>query len=114
MISGWITRNPGSREGIMAENPKNVTTCDSGNLSRLCGEQLSIKFGNDENQYFCFCRGVHQGKYLMIQTPVAVGIENGLTPGNQVVIRFVESGMVCGFKTTIQQYITRPYRLLVF
>ena len=98
----------------MTENTKNITTRDPGNLSRLCGEQLSVKFENDENQYFCFCRGVHHDKYLMTQTPVAVGIENSLIPGSQAVIRFVESGMVCGFKTNIQQYITRPYRLLFF
>ena len=98
----------------MTDNAKNITKRDPGNLSRLCGEQLSIKFGNEENQYFCFCRGVHSGKYFMTQTPVAAGIESSLIPGNQVVVRFVESGMVCGFKTQVQQFITRPYRLIFF
>lgn len=98
----------------MTEDTNNVKKRDTEILSRLCGEQLSIKFGNDENQYFCFCRGVHPDKYLMTQTPAAIGIENNLTPDTQAVVRFVESGMVCGFKTRVQQFITRPYRLIFF
>lgn len=98
----------------MTDNKKNITTRDPGNLSRLCGEQLSIKFGNDEDQFFCICRGVHPDRYFMTQAPVANGIENKLIPGTQAVVRFVDSGMVCGFKTNIQQFITRPYRLIFF
>lgn len=96
----------------MSDNTINTGMQNLEMLNRLCGKQLSIKFEKDENQYFCFCRGVHPEKYLLTQTPAAVGIEKKMMAGKQAVVRFVESGMVCGFKTRVQQAILKPYRLI--
>jgi hypothetical protein len=82
------------------------------NLNYLCGQQVSLKFGKEDKQLFCFCQGVSTGQFILTQIPVAPDIDQKLTPGNSVVIRFIESGMVCGFKTRILQAITMPFRLI--
>lgn len=84
------------------------------NLNYLCGQQVSLKFGKDDRQLFCLCQGVSAGQFILTQIPVAPDIEPKLTPGNSVVVRFVESGMVCGFKTRIRQAVTKPFRLIFF
>lgn len=84
------------------------------NLNYLCGQQVSLKFGKDDKQLFCLCQGVSAGQFILTQIPVDPDIEPKLTPGNSVVVRFVESGKVCGFKTRIRQAVTKPFRLLFF
>lgn len=91
-----------------------VETRSADNLDRLCGNQVSITFGKDDKQYFCFCLGMCPGKFFMTQIPIAPNIDKKLTPGNSAVIRFVESGMVCGFKANIQHVIMHPFRLVFF
>ncbi len=98
----------------MGNSSQSVTTRSADNLSRLCGKQVSITLGNDEKQYFCSCWGVCPGRFFMTQMPMDPDIQGKLTPGNKAVIRFVESGMVCGFKANIQQAVTHPFRLIFF
>lgn len=98
----------------MTDDTRKVTTRPADNLTRLCGEQVSITFGKDDKQHFSHCFGVCPDAFIMTQIPVGSGIEKNLTPGNTAVIRFVESGMVCGFKASIKHAITHPYRLVFF
>lgn len=98
----------------MANNSINATTLSTDNLNRLCGQQVSITFGNEDRQYFCFCLGVCRDRFVMTQTPVDPDIHNKLASGEPAVIRFVESGMVCGFKTRINKAIAFPFRLIFF
>jgi hypothetical protein len=94
--------------------PPSVIKKTADNLSSLCGQQISLKFGNDERQHFCICVGVSIGQFVVAQIPAVADIEQKLTPGNPTVVRFVESGMVCGFKTKVRQFILIPFRLIFF
>lgn len=98
----------------MTDKASGVTKRQAENLNRLCGEQVSMKFRKDENQYFCVCRGVFPDRFIMTQIPASFDIEKRLEHGKKVVIRFVESGAVCGFETSVLQYITSPCRLIFF
>jgi hypothetical protein len=98
----------------MTTEPNFVIKKAVDNLSYLCGQQVSLKFANDDKQLFCYCQGVSAGLFIMTQIPATPNIEQRLTPGNGTIIRFVESGMVAGFKTKILHVITTPYRLLFF
>jgi hypothetical protein len=98
----------------MTTQAKTIVKKSIDNLNYLCGQQVSLKFGMDDKQLFCICQGVSTGQFIVTQIPVAPGIDQKLTPGNSVVIRFIESGMVCGFKARILQAITMPFRLIFF
>jgi c-di-GMP-binding flagellar brake protein YcgR len=98
----------------MTTQSNSIMKKSADNLNYLCGQQVSLKFGKDDKQLFCCCQGVSFGQFILTQIPVAPDIEKKLTPGNSVVIRFIESGMVCGFKTKILQAITKPFRLIFF
>lgn len=98
----------------MTTQPNSVIRIPADNLYYLCGQQVSVKFGKDEKQLFCVCLGVSTGQFILTQTPIAPDIDQKLTPGNPVVVRFVESGKVCGFKSRIRQTITTPFRLVFF
>lgn len=98
----------------MTSASNNEHAHSSDNLNRLCGQQVSITFGSGDKQYFCFCWGVCRGKFVMTQVPVDTEIQGKLLTGTSAVIRFVESGMVCGFKTRIHKLITLPFRLIFF
>jgi len=98
----------------MTSASKDVSTCAAENLNSLCGQQVSITFTDDEKQYFCFCWGVCRERFIMTQIPVDTDIQGKLIPGTPAVVRFVESGMVCGFKTRIHKILNHPFRLLFF
>jgi hypothetical protein len=98
----------------MASASKDVSTRSAVNLNALCGQQVSITFGDEDRQYFCFCWGICLGKFFMTQVPVDVDIQGKLAVGTPAVVRFVESGMVCGFKTHIHKTLNVPFRLIFF
>ncbi len=98
----------------MAASSKEVYTRSADNLNALCGQQVSVTFGDEDKQYFCFCWGMCRGKFFMTQIPVDADIQGKLIANAPAVIRFVESGMVCGFKTRIYKTVTTPFRLIFF
>lgn len=98
----------------MANASKDVYTRSTDNLNGLCGQQVSITFGGSEKQYFCFCWGVCRDRFVLTQIPVDADIQGKLVTGTPAVVRFVESGMVCGFKTRIHKALTLPFRLIFF
>lgn len=98
----------------MASDSKDVYTRSAENLNGLCGQQVSISLGNEDKQYFCFCWGVCRDRFVMTQIPVDTDIQAKLAAGSPAIIRFVESGMVCGFKTRIHKVLTLPFRLIFF
>ena len=98
----------------MGNDSKNVKTRSADNLDRLCGQQVSMTLGHEGRQYFCSCRGVCSDRFVMMQTPADPDIQNRLATGEPAVIRFIESGMVCGFKTRVNKAITFPFRLVFF
>lgn len=98
----------------MENDSKNVKTRSTDNLNRLCGQQVSITLGQEDRQYFCTCLGVNRDRFIMTQTPLDPDIQNKLATGQPAVVRFVESGMVCGFKTRINKAINFPFRLVFY
>lgn len=98
----------------MADTSMDAAQRSTDNLNGLCGQQLSITFGNEDKQYFCFCWGVCRDRFIMTQIPVDTDIQAKLVSGATVVIRYIESGMVCGFKTHVHKVLTTPFRLIFF
>lgn len=98
----------------MASTSTDVYTRSTENLNGLCGQQVSITFGNEDKQYFCFCWGVCRDRFVLTQIPIDADIQGKLVTGAPAVVRFVESGMVCGFKTRIHHVLTLPFRLIFF
>jgi c-di-GMP-binding flagellar brake protein YcgR len=98
----------------MGTDPKDIKRLSADNLERLCGQQFSITMSHGEQQYFCVCLGVCRDRFIMTQAPVDLDVQSKLASGKKAVIRFVESGMVCGFKTRIHKAITFPFRLIFF
>lgn len=98
----------------MADASKKVETRSPENLNQLCGQQVSITFGGEDKQYFCFCWGVCRDRFFMTQIPADSDIQSKLSGGVSAIVRFVESGVVCGFKTRVNKAITHPFRLIFF
>jgi len=98
----------------MAIGSNKVETRPAENLNKLCGQQVSITFGSEDKQYFCFCWGVCRDRFFMTQIPADSDIQSKLAAGSPAIIRFVESGMVCGFKTRVNKALAHPFRLIFF
>ena len=59
--------------------------------------------------------GMEQDRFLIVKTPSASeigGISVKLFPGNRVIARYVFSGSVYGFETSIIESVTSPFSLL--
>jgi len=70
------------------------------NLSGLDGQFKSIMIGQEPQ------------KYLMIRLPMLRSILNKLYEGNRVTVRYMYSGSVYGFVSTVLHFITKPSSLL--
>ena len=96
----------------MATGAKQVNKTLSEKLDRLCGQQVAITFDDDDRQHFCTCFGIWLDRFFLTQTPMDFGTRDMLSPWKSAVVRFVEAGMLCSFKTRIVH--TDPYSLIFF
>jgi c-di-GMP-binding flagellar brake protein YcgR len=76
------------------------------------GTQMQIQLGGMEGPFKSSLVGMVRDKYLMIQLPMMTGILNKLFEGNRVTARYIYSGSVYGFHSTVLAFITKPSPLL--
>ncbi len=98
----------------MATELKEISSSIADKLYRLCGQQVAITFDDDNRQYFCLCLGMLQDRFFLTQIPSDSEIQDELARGKSAVARFVESGMLCSFKTRIRKVLTDPFHLIFF
>jgi c-di-GMP-binding flagellar brake protein YcgR len=76
------------------------------------GTQLQVQLAGMDSQFKSIMIGMSPEEYLLIKLPMMPGILSKLYQGNRVIIRYVYSGSVYGFSSTVLHFITKPSPLL--
>lgn len=79
------------------------------------GTELQLEIGGVDPRLRSIFVGMERGRFIVVRTPTMSelgGIEVKLFGGNRVVVRFVYSGTVFGFETSIIEAVSSPFRLL--
>jgi c-di-GMP-binding flagellar brake protein YcgR len=77
------------------------------------GTAMHVHISGLDGQFKSVMVGLEPHKYLMIRLPLSTGIiYNRLYEGNQATVRYVYSGSVCEFISTVLHYIDKPSSLL--
>jgi c-di-GMP-binding flagellar brake protein YcgR len=76
------------------------------------GTTVHINISGLDGQFKSIMVGQEPQKYLMIRLPLSTGIINKLYEGNRATVRYMYSGCVYGFLSTVLHYITKPSPLL--
>ncbi len=81
-------------------------------LNISLGTQMQIRLGGMDGHFKSSLVGMVREKFVMIELPMMTGILNKLHDGNRVTARYLYSGSVYGFYSTVLAYITKPAPLL--
>jgi c-di-GMP-binding flagellar brake protein YcgR len=76
------------------------------------GTRLQVQIAGMDGQFKSVMVGMSPEEYLLIQLPMMAGILNKLYEGNRVTVRYMYSGSVYGFHSTVLYFITKPSPLL--
>jgi c-di-GMP-binding flagellar brake protein YcgR len=76
------------------------------------GTTVHVHISGLDGQFKSIMIGQEPQKYLMIRLPVLTGILNKLCEGNRATVRYMYSGCVYGFISTVLHFITKPSSLL--
>jgi c-di-GMP-binding flagellar brake protein YcgR len=72
------------------------------------GTRLQVQLGGMEEQFKSNLIGMEPDWYLIIQLPMMTGILNKLHEGNRVTVRYLYSGHIYGFSSSVIHFSTRP------
>ena len=81
-------------------------------LNISLGTPMQIQLGGMDGPFKSSLVGIVREKFVMIQLPMITGILNKLHDGNRVTARYLYSGSIYGFHSTVLAYITKPAPLL--
>jgi c-di-GMP-binding flagellar brake protein YcgR len=81
-------------------------------LNIALGTRMQVQLGGTDTQFKSFMVGMEPEEYLIIRLPMIPGIANKLYAGNRVTVRYMYSGSVYGFRSTVLHFITKPSPLL--
>jgi c-di-GMP-binding flagellar brake protein YcgR len=76
------------------------------------GTPMQIQLGGMDGPFKSSLVGMVREKFVMIQLPMMTGILNKLHDGNRVTARYLYSGSIYGFHSTVLAFITKPAPLL--
>lgn len=76
------------------------------------GTTLHVHLSGLDGPFKSVMIGQEPQKYLMIRLPMLTGIINRLREGNRVTLRYMYSGCVYGFLSTVLHFITKPSPVL--
>jgi hypothetical protein len=79
------------------------------------GTELQLEIGGVDPRLRSEFVGMERGRFIVVKTPTLSelgGISVKLFGGNRVVVRYVYSGSVFGFETSIMEAVSSPFRLL--
>jgi c-di-GMP-binding flagellar brake protein YcgR len=81
-------------------------------LSIGLGTRMQIQLAGMDGQFKSNMVGLEPERFLIVQLPMMTGILNKLYEGNRATVRYMYSGSVYGFHSTVLHYITKPSPLL--
>jgi c-di-GMP-binding flagellar brake protein YcgR len=76
------------------------------------GTTVHVHISGLDGQFKSIMVGQEPQKYLMIRLPLLTGIINKLCEGNRAKVRYMYSGSVYGFLSTVLHYVDKPSSLL--
>lgn len=81
-------------------------------LELRVGIPVTIQTGSDGIRQNTTLVGMESGKFLILQAPALKQIENLVPEGSRIIARYILSGTVYGFKSTVLGHTLHPLRLL--
>lgn len=81
-------------------------------FNHLCGQLFSIQFNPKGVRAMTGCCGAVPEKCLIIQTPNVYNPRTDYAEGDSVTVRYVDDGIVYGFRSEIISHVSNPVRLL--
>jgi hypothetical protein len=83
-------------------------------ISAGIGTQFRLQIDGIEPRLSSTLVGIGSGEYLIVTTPGLTDAESTgkLSPGNRVVVRYLDRGSVFGFETSIIEAISTPFPLI--
>ncbi len=81
-------------------------------FNHLCGQLFSMQFHPKDVRAMALCCGVAPEKCLIIQTPNVYNPRTDHAEGDSVTVRYVDDGIVYGFRSEILSHVLNPVRLL--
>ena len=81
-------------------------------FNHLCGQVLSVQFHPSGKRSLSCCFGFVPEKCLILQTPAAYNPRTDHREGDDVTVRYMDDGIVYGFRSEILSYVYAPVRLL--
>lgn len=81
-------------------------------LNISLGTQMQVQLGGMDGPFKSNLVGMVREKFVMVELPMITGILNKLRDGNRATVRYLYSGSVYGFYSTVLAYITKPIPLL--
>jgi hypothetical protein len=93
--------------------PENITAVTDGidfiTLPGMTiGISLQVNFEGQGTEETCLI-GMDTGKYLIIQTPPFPGVRSKRNARNHIIVRYIYSGRVYGFRCTLIELIEKPH-----
>ncbi len=79
------------------------------------GITFRIEVEGTKDSISCALIGIENEKYLIIRTPALHNLDNAshlFTKGNEIYVKYVFKGTICGFKSKIIEHIYEPFKLL--
>ncbi len=103
--------------GINHMQPERITSLSSGSdfvyLPGLTlGASLQIKIEGLGTDQTCLI-GMAPGEFFIIRTPLLPSIGSKLFEKNHIIVRYIFSGRVYGFRCTLIELIKKPHRLSI-
>lgn len=83
-----------------------------GDLNHLCGLTVAVQMGTKKTKHYCKCRGVSEGKFILLQQPPSATARSQLMTTNSIILRYMYNGTVWGFKTRIIKVVETPFHLV--
>ena len=81
-------------------------------LNIALGTRLQVQLAGMDGHFRSSMVGMQPDQFLLIQLPMITGILNKLQEGNRATVRYLYSGSVYGFHSTVLHFITKPTPLL--
>ena len=76
------------------------------------GTRLQVQLSGMEGQFKSNMIGMEPERYLIVQVPMMTGILNKLHEGNRATLRYLYSGYIYGFTSSVMHFSTKPAPLL--
>jgi c-di-GMP-binding flagellar brake protein YcgR len=78
----------------------------------LCGSKVLVEFPTFGDRLKGDMVGGLRNEYLIVALPLVAGIRDRCREGNLLTFRYMSEGAIVGFRSSVIQYLVKPYSLL--